>query len=177
MAEFPNEYDYDTTEEFESAKSTFINSVQAGERFKHQQTNANNAIQQQNDRAAFEQQEKFNSDSRIYAENAKKSGIGVDELTQAANAVLSYGATPDLVNAIIKAQNPLITKYLAANPHEVDQFRAINPWDAGSKFSEIAAKAATLKPKTRNTPSPTTDIQGNGASPAKHPALEGVTYS
>lgn len=177
IGELPNEYDYDTTEEFEAAKTAFISNVQnVGRHNQQQETNANYA-QQQNVRAQQEQQERYAANAKVYAGNAKKLGISAESLIQAENAIISYGATNGLANAIMETQDPLITQYLAANPQAVESIVNAGEWNGRAIFDDIKAKAQALKPKTSNTPAPTADIQGSGAEPGKHPALEGVIYS
>ena len=75
---------------------------------------------------------------------------------------------------------PVITKYLAGNMQDAHSLMNMNPVQQ-AQFIErtIRVKASALKPKTSNTPSPATNLQGNGVDPdaSKHPALKGVIYS
>jgi hypothetical protein len=178
LGEFPSEYDYDTTEEFETAKNTYVQNAQAVGRHEAQQQASLQASQQQHNREAQQKQEKVNADVITYTENAKKNGIDASELQSAANAVESYGITPDLTYAILAdPDGPLLTKYLAANPQEVTNLIGMNPYAAGAHMLNLKAKAVALKPKTSNAPKPSTDIQGGGAAEKIHPALRGVIYS
>lgn len=177
-AEFPNEYDFDTTQEFEEAKTKFVQNVQANERYKQQQSANEYAQQQQIERAQQEYAKQVEADYTGYMESAKKNGISNEELDKAAKAVGSYGITQELVYEILRTPDgDLVTKYLAANPKEVHSLVNMNPYAAGRHLQNLATKAQALKPKTSNTPPPGADIKGSGTKPAKHPELEGVIYS
>lgn len=178
IGNFPSEYDYDTTEEFETAKTTFVENVQNVERYNQQQTNSNYIVQQQENERARQRQEKINADILTYTENAKKNGIDAAELQSAANSVESYGITLDLTHAILAdADGPLLTKYLAANPQEVTTLIGMTPYAAGAHMLNLKVKAQALKPKASSTPAPTTDIQGGGGDPNRDsPLLKGATF-
>ena len=49
----------------------------------------------------------------------------------------------------------------------------------GMRLVELKQKASALKPKTSNTPSPATNLQGNGVDPeaGKYKNLAGTKYS
>ena len=178
LGEFPLEYDFDTEEEFNTAKQNFVANVQANERFKANLETGQTTQQQNKKRARQQQQERFNKDMISYTESARRNNIKPAELQQAADAVNSYGMTEDLSLAILAdPDGPLITKYLAANPVEVSNLVNMNPYAAGAHLNELKAKAAALKPKQSNTPQPTADITGSSPKPPKHPELEGVIYS
>jgi len=178
LGEFPSEYDFDTTEEFTAAQHTYVQNAQAVGRHEAQQQAAQNASQQQTNERARQQQEKVNADIVTYTENAKKNGIDASELQSAANAVESYGITPDLTYAILAdPDGPLLTKYLAANPQEVSTLIGMNLYAAGAYMTNLKAKAVALKPKASSAPKPSTDIQGGGGDPNRDsPLIKGATF-
>jgi hypothetical protein len=178
VGDFPNEFDYDTTEDFESAKTRFVTNVRANEQYAQSQQHTYNTQQAENNRVAAEQQEKLNANLVSYTASAKKNGISDQELQTAANSVYEYGITPDLTHAILAdPDGPLLTKYLAANPQEVQNLVSMNPYAAGAHMINLKAKAATLKPKTSSTPSPTTDISGGGGDVTRDsPLIKGATF-
>ena len=178
VGEFPSEYDYDTDEEYKTAKTDFVSRVQKAEQYKHQQNAQSDYTQNQQAREQQQQQEKFNTDLQAYTKSAETLGIDRQELQEAANAVNRYGITPNLSLAILEdPDGPLMTKYLAANPQEVTRLVNMNPYTAGAHLANLRSKAAALKPKTSSTPKPTADITGSSPKPPKHPELEGVIYS
>ena len=177
IGKFPSEYDFDTDEEYEAAKTSFIGRVQQAEQYKQNKQNHANYAQQQQNIAQQEQQVKFSADSKVYADNARKLGITVDNLTVAANAIIGYGATPQLITEIMNSQDPLVTLHLAANPQAVESIISAGDWNGRAIFDEVKIKAQALKPKQSNTPKPTADITGSSPKPPKHPELEGVIYS
>lgn len=178
VGNYPQEFDYDTDEEYKTAKASFMDNALARDRVLQNQNAANAAQQQQNAIIAQQRQEKFNTDLQSYTDSAKKHGIDAQELQQAANAVQSYGMTEDLSLAILgDADGPLLTKYLAANPQEVSTLVNMNPYAAGSYLANLKSKAAILKPKTSSTPKPSTDISGSGGEPDRDsPLIKGATF-
>ena len=178
IGDFPSEYDYDTDEEYKTARTDFVNRVQKAEQHKYQQQYQTDYAQQQQARAQHEQQQKFNTDLQAYTKSAEKNGIDRVELQQAASAVESYGITPNLTLAILEdPDGPLMTKYLAANPQEVTRLVNMNPYTAGAHLATLRSKAAALKPKTSSTPKPTTDISGSGGEPDRQsPLIKGATF-
>lgn len=178
VGEFPSEYDFDTDEEYKTAKTNFIGRVQKAEQYKQQQKHQTDYTEQQQAREQQQAQEKFNTDMQSYTKSAAANGIDRAELQQAANAVQSYGITPNLTLAILEdPEGPLMTKYLAANPQEVTRLVNMNPYSAGAHLATLKSKAAALKPKTSSTPNPTTDIQGSGGEPNKDsPLIKGATF-
>lgn len=113
-----------------------------------------------------------------YSNKAVELGIKQEELQAAGNAVAGYGLSDELVIHIINdPDGPLITKHLAANPQDGYQLANMSAFSVGTFLDGIKQKASALKPKTSNTPSPATNLQGNGAGEQKHPALQGVIYT
>jgi Holliday junction resolvasome RuvABC DNA-binding subunit len=178
IGDVPSEYDYDTDEEYTTAKAKYASNIRADERYKLQQESGQTFVQQQEQAEQHRQQEKFNTDIQAYTKSAENLGIDRQELQQAANAVQSYGITPNLSLAILEdPDGPLMTKYLAANPQEVTKLVNMNPYSAGSYLANLRSKAAALKPKASSTPAPTQDISGSGGEPERtSPLLKGATF-
>ncbi|MEE8209080.1 MAG: hypothetical protein V3T88_09060 [Nitrosomonadaceae bacterium] len=177
----PNEYDYDTTEEFHAAQQTYISNVKANATHEAQQEVINNGQLAQQQAVQQQKFQKFQTDLVTYQGNAKKLGIDAQELEQAENTAISYGLTHELQLAILEEPDgPLIAKHLAANPQDVATLVGMNPYAAGAFIANtLRAKAGELKPKTSNTPDPATNIQGGGVDPenGKYKHLKGVTFS
>lgn len=116
--------------------------------------------------AAQAQQAKVQESMVSYSNKATELGIKQDELQAAANTVANYGLSDDLVLHILgDSDGPLITKHLAANPQEGFELASMSPYQVGSFLDGIKQKASALKPKTSSTPSPATNLQGNGIDP------------
>ena len=113
-----------------------------------------------------------------FLSSARNTGAKDDEITGVINTLVQAGLGGDLGSAIMSdSEGYFIAKHLAANPQEAHELNTMNPILAGAKYAEIKAKASALKPKTSSTPSPATNLRGNGVGEQKHPALEGVKYS
>jgi len=111
-----------------------------------------------------------------FSGNAKRLGISSEVLDSAQDAVINYGITPDIANAIVSdTDGPLIVQHLAANPLEMETLVNGSLFEAGQKWAEIKAKAATMKTKTTSAPAPA-DSLGGRAAPPSDPALNGMTF-
>ena len=178
VGSIPSEYDYDTDEEYKTAINKYNTNLRADERYQWEQEQHQKYARQQQQVEQQKQQEKFNTDIQAYTKSAKDLGINGQELQDAANSVNSYGMTEEISLAILgKKDGPLITKYLAANPHEVGRLISMPLMSAGEYLATIESKAAALKPKTSSTPKPTTDISGSGGEPDRQsPLLKGATF-
>ena len=116
--------------------------------------------------AAQAKQVKVQESMASYSQKATELGIKQDELQAAANTVANYGLSDDLVMHILgDSDGPLITKHLAANPQDGYDLASMSPYSVGQFLDGIKTKASALKPKTSNTPSPATNLQGNGVNP------------
>jgi multidrug efflux pump subunit AcrB len=102
------------------------------------------------------QQEEMTTKVKSYSDRATKFGITPEQLQEAGNAVAQFGIDESLVNIILdETDGPLITKYLAKNPLELDALRYLPPAQAAVRIAtEIKQKAASLKPKVNNAPDP-----------------------
>ena len=179
--DYPEEFDYDTAEEFKAAQTAYVKNVEANAVYKTQVEAYN--VQQENQRIAAQQQknQKLQEDVSSYTTRAESFGIKPDELQVAGNAVASYGVSNDITMALLAdPDGPLLVKHLAANPLDVSNMNNMNPIQAAQFIErELRPKAVRLKPKQSNTPNPSTDVKGDGVDvdANKYPHLKGVTYS
>ena len=130
-----------------------------------------NAQQQlQEEQAQFQrQQQELAEQQRVqelansFNQNATRLGVDSNTLAEAQNALVSYGVTRDIANALLADEaGPLMVQYMAANPLEMGQLINASPLQQGMMLSDIKAKAGQLKPKTTSAPPPPT--QGGGTS-------------
>jgi len=104
-----------------------------------------------------DQQTQQNDKIRAYSDRASKLGIKADELQVAGNSLANYGIDDSLGQFILEDdQGPLITTYLASNPHELDELRQMSPAKAAAVVeSQIRRKAVAARPtKVTGTPDP-----------------------
>ena len=129
--------------------------------------------------AAYAKQEQLQKSMGDYSKKAVELGIEQNELQAAGNQVASYGLSDDLVMHILAdSDGPLITKHLAANPQEGYELANMSPYSVGQFLDGIKAKASALKPKTSSTPSPATNLQGNGVDTEsiRYNNIKGATF-
>lgn len=123
------------------------------------------------------QQEEMTTKVKSYSDRATTFGITPEQLQEAGNAVAQFGIDESLVNIILdETDGPLITKYLAKNPLELDALRYLPPAQAAVRIAtEIKQKAASLKPKVNNAPDPLEQPHGAGSAP-KPRGPQGATF-
>ena len=109
---------------------------------------------------------------------ATQLGLDQNEIDQAGDTVAQYGINRDLVMFLLEdAEGPLITKYLAKNPLELEALRVMNPMQAAIKVnSEIRQRASSMKPQVSGAPDPAEVLQGNGAPEQESPLIKGATF-
>lgn len=101
-----------------------------------------------------------------YTNRAKKAGISETELKMAGSLV-----TPELSPALIghiltDDKGPQMTKYLAANPSELDKLKGMTPTRAAVYLETTVKPKAVAKP-VPTTPKPTDSVDGTGFPPGK----------
>lgn len=75
-------------------------------------------------------------------------------------------------------KGPLVVKFLATNPLELDKVSAMTPTQAAAYIAtDILPQTGNLAPSKSKTPAPTKVLEGKSGKPPKHPALEGATFS
>lgn len=138
-----------------------------------QQREAEAEAQRKREREEFEQQQKLQAD---FKKNASDLGVDQQSLADAAQAVINYGVTPDIENAILSdANGPLMLQYLAANPLELSDLIEANPLRAGMLLADVKSKSLSLKPKLSSAPPPPQALDGRGA-PQKERGPKGATF-
>lgn len=138
-----------------------------------QQREAEAEAQRKREREEFEQQQKLQAD---FKKNASDLGVDQQSLADAAQAVINYGVTPDIENAILSdANGPLMLQYLAANPLELSDLIEANPLRAGMLLADVKSKSLSLKPKPSSAPPPPQALSGRGA-PQRERGPKGATF-
>lgn len=137
-------------------------------------------LQQQ---AQHQQHQEFQKTADTFKERATKLGISDDELKQNGERLISYQvlSTQEIDLILSDEQGPLITKFLANNPVELERLIS-EPAGSSSRMSmlltDIKTKASALKAKTTSTPAPLDSINGNsGSVQDKYPGTDGMTFT
>lgn len=75
-------------------------------------------------------------------------------------------------------KGPLVVKFLATNPEELDKVSSMTPTQAAAYIAtDILPQTGKLTPSKSKTPAPTKVLESKGGKPPKHPALEGAKFS
>ncbi len=176
IPKMPDQYDDDFNEQVEKRDEAIRRNAEITAQV------AVNTQNQQNAQIAAQQKEVDVINNKVVSYTEKATGLGVtpQELQEAGNTVASYGIPADLTIALLDdPDGPLITKYLAANPLEIDSLKNMSTFQAALHIEKvIRPKTDELKPKTSNTPAPQDDIEGGSVdTDNRYENLKGVTYS
>lgn len=180
VGSFPNEFDYDSTEDFEAAKTNFVNNVKANATH---QANIDAVTQQQQNAQLAAQQQQQTTDNEMAQKllnKAKSYNITEQDVQQHAQTVINYGIDPNAFRMIAgDEESPLILKHLASNSQDVAALSTMNPYEAGVFImNTIKPKAIALKPKASNAPAPGDDIEGGNADLNRDdPLIKGATFT
>lgn len=121
----------------------------------------------------IESQAKLDND---FVATSTQAGIKFDDLNLANNIVQNSGIDPVIQQAMkMDKDGGMMYLHLATNPESMQAMLGANLLTIGTVYADIKAKAATLKPKQSETPSPAEILDGNGAPP-KQGGPPGVTY-
>lgn len=158
----PDEFDYETTEEYEKAKSDRDALIAQKAIFDHQkalrvQAEQNQLLQQQQ-----EQQQAAQEAYAAYSSKVQELGVNANKMQQAGQLV-GQSVSNDMVMAILADEvGPQITLHLASNPDDLAALNNPNPIIAGAKFAEIKQKASVTKKQSTKAPKPATRVEGGG---------------
>lgn len=99
-----------------------------------------------------------------WVNNAQKSGVDLDKLAAAEQAITNAGVAPELANHLLADPNgPAIAIHLADNPALMHEVLEMSPIAAAVKIEkEIKAEALSKTPKVSNAPEPLPEINGGG---------------
>lgn len=171
LPDMPDPYD----EDFEQQMKARDDAILKQALWDAEQATLQRAEQERQQVAAQQAQEQFTQRVTKYSERARSLGMTNEELQVAGSVVSAYGLPESAAEIILDDdKGPLITKYLAANPSEIEAMRTMSPYAA------VVHVATQLKNKAvehsgAQTPPPPADIPSGGAAPREEgPA--GATY-
>ena len=124
------------------------------------------AQEQQQQATLHEQQKKIAEIGDKFKLNTTAQGISQEEMGTIATELNNAGLAnnQDLATHIMANEDgPVIAKYLAANPMELDTLLTSSPYSAGVMLDTIKQKANALKPKQSQAPAPAMTLSGRGA--------------
>lgn len=110
-----------------------------------------------------------------YSDRALQQGITKEELQSIGSTLQQAGISEDLANFILDDnQGPLLGRYLADNPLELDELRHMPTAQAVIKLhSEVRGNISTSNNNITAAPDPVKGVSGKPATNS-HPALRGV---
>lgn len=151
--------------------------IRAQAQFDADQKARSTQAEQARAQAEKQKQEETEKMVKAYGERALKLGVNANELQAAETKIIDYGIDPDVANFILSDdQGPLIVKYLADNPLELDAMRGLSPQYAAIRIhTDIKQKASSLGVKTPTAPAPVETLNGSGM-PLKERGPKGATF-
>jgi multidrug efflux pump subunit AcrB len=130
---------------------------------------------------AEEDKDKERLNNLVTSFDSRITPLGLDpaDVKNAVNTVVGYGISKEVGEYILQHEDgPLITKYLAENPVELDDLRNMTIIDAAFKIqSDIATAASAMKPQASSAPDPAEILTGRGAGEQKDPLIKGATFT
>jgi len=113
-----------------------------------------------------------------YSANVVKYGLDPVEIQEDEKIVTSFGLSYDLRMHLLDDPNgPLLVKYLANNPTELDNIASMSPMQAAIRISNVLTpEAQKLRPKTSGTPDPSKPLDGRGVGDRIDPLIKGATF-
>jgi hypothetical protein len=172
VPDLPDPYDVD----FDPKMAARDQAVKDAATFDANQAAAFNQQQQANQQAINAQNEVVRKTEQDFVDRSAGLGINNEDLGVALQTVSAYGGVGGVSEYIMADdQGPLITAFLAKNPGEVANLRALPPMQAAAHIAmNIKPKLGTIK-KTTGAPAPVDGVDGGGAPPAKR-GPKGATY-
>lgn len=123
----------------------------------------------------LERQQALQKSVEGYSKRATSLGINAGDLAAAGQTIGAYGIDEALAEHILEHdKGPAITVFLAANPHELETLRAMNPIRAGVYLETVIAQRAAARHKTAAPPPPET--LGTGGAPRTERGPKGARY-
>ena len=105
-------------------------------------------------------------------------GLNPVETKADADAVISFGVSNNFQDILLEdPDGPLLVKYLAANPIEVEKMNGMSTLGLVNHInSDVRAKASLLRPQTSNAPNPPIVLDGGGAPTTAEAWEKGAKY-
>lgn len=160
IPDLPDPFDPQYNEKMKARDDAFKAQLE----FDHRQQNVQVQQQTAQQKATQEQQQKVAGMIHNFATNTQKLGLKPEEVAQAETVVASYIYDPSVRSHLMTVEDgPLIVKYLANNPFELEKVAKMDPISAGIHLrTAVSPEAAKLKPKTPGAPDPLTTPRGSG---------------
>lgn len=178
IPDMPNPADFvDDPEGLQKANEERDGKIVESAKFEAEKEAIDASTQELADQQARDYLEKVEGQKKSYKANADSFGIKADEMASDAKVVSDALRSPLIDEHIVDdPQGPLVAKYLAKNPLELDKLTGMTPIQAGLHIDkEIKPKLAGMIKKSK-APNPPDIIEGGGAPELEDPALEGAVW-
>ncbi len=113
-----------------------------------------------------------------YAKRVEELGLDPAQQQMDEGIVVSYNLTQDVRSFLLEDTNgPLLVKYLANNPEELEKVAGMRPVHAAIYLSNtLSGEAKKLKPSTTRAPDPTQPLSGRGVTDSLDAYIKGATF-
>jgi hypothetical protein len=165
------------SETYEQDMVAYSEAVAKKAEFDANQRFANEQKARQQQEAQEQQQKALQEKVTQYRTNAQSLGLDPDDVDRAGDAVVNYGISADVASFLLEDKDgPLITKYLADNPMEIERLSTMSPMMAAIAVNnDLRERASVYRPKTTSAPAPPETLSGGGV-PSDDPRLKGVIF-
>lgn len=152
-------------EDFEDKTRLRDEAIRNRANFDGQQAMLRQAQEQQQQATLQEQQKQIAEVGDKFKLNSTAQGISQEEMGTIATLLNNAGLSSNqglATHIMANEDGPVIAKYLAANPMELDALLTSSPYSAGAMLDTIKVKANALKPKQSQAPAPAMTLSGRG---------------
>ena len=164
VPEIPDRYDFDNDSEYMEAVRKRDQALIERNKFEYSKELAEQEKQKAKQAEEEAKQKELSQKVEVYSSRAKEFNIEPSEMQHIGNVLEAYEIRSDIAEVILSdEQGPLIAKYLASNPHEVQQLND-STWQNGAViYSKVKEKASALKPRVTSAPEPAEVLTGGAA--------------
>jgi multidrug efflux pump subunit AcrB len=159
----PDPFDDDYDEQIKARDAALLKAAE----FDAQQSLKAEQSKREQEQKMLQEAKALEERAQTHAEKAKKLNVTDEELAQSQKVLVNFGISPEIAEYILDDdQGPLIQRYLAQHPQELDQVVRM-PSHRGliHLATEIKSKAAVKT--TSNAPEPPDMLEGGGSPPSK----------
>lgn len=160
----PDRYDFETDAEFQEAIAKRDQALIEKSRLSLDKEQAEKRKLEAEQDAQKVKMEELNQKVEVYSSRAKEFKIEPAEMQKIGEILEVYELRPDIVEAVLDdEEGPLIAKYLASNPNQVQALNSSTWMNGESIYKQVKESASALKPKVTSAPEPAEILTG-GAS-------------
>lgn len=170
----PDRYDDDYEQKIKERDEALLRKAQHDSQLANKEAESERVAQERRSQEEQALQQKIAS----FDSNMVSLGLNPLEVKQAADTLVDYEISDTLQDILLEdAEGPLLVKYLADNPVELDTLSGLSTLQLVEHLrGDIRQRANLLRPKTSAAPDPPVTLSGGGVRELEDPLLKGATF-